>query len=107
MTKFSLLPIIGLLALSACTQTTSNYRPVYPLPFAPTPVRAPGDVDADACVAALAQQIHTSINVMSSEYSEANTLVMLGVGPRNAPYKCLSSHGVVAEITSLTDEGAL
>lgn len=105
MTKFCLLPIVGLLALSACTQTTSNYRPVYPLSFAP--VAAPADVDADACVAALAQQIHTSINVLSSEFSEANTLVMLGVGPRNAPYKCLSSHGVVAEITSMTDEGAL
>jgi hypothetical protein len=44
---------------------------------------------------------------LSVEESEANTLVMVGVGPNKAPWKCLSKDGVVAEVMSMTDEGAL
>ena len=105
MTKFSLLPIIGLLALSACSETNASYRPVYPMPV-PT-VRTGGQVDEQACLQAVARQTNASVMVLSSEFSQANSLIMVGVGPRNAPWKCLSSNGVVAEITSMTNEGAL
>ena len=33
--------------------------------------------------------------------------MMVGVGPNKAPWKCLSKNGVVAEVMSMTDEGAL
>jgi hypothetical protein len=41
------------------------------------------------------------------ETSEANNLVVVGVGPNKAPWRCLVSRGVVAEVMSMTDEGAL
>jgi len=44
---------------------------------------------------------------LSVEESEANTLVMVGVGPNRAPWKCLSKNGAVAEVSSMTDEGNL
>ena len=44
---------------------------------------------------------------MSVDPSEANTIVMVGVGPNKAHRKCLPKDGVVAEVMSMTDEGAL
>jgi hypothetical protein len=44
---------------------------------------------------------------LSVDPSEANTIVMVGVGPNKAPWKCLSKNGVVAEVMSMTDEGGL
>jgi len=32
---------------------------------------------------------------------------MIGVGPQRAPWRCLVSKGVVAEVMSMTDEGRL
>ena len=62
-----------------------------------------------ACLKAVSEQTGESdVAVLSSEYSEANSLVMVGVGPQRAPWRCLvSNDGVVAEVTSQTDEGAL
>lgn len=64
--------------------------------------------DEKACLDAVAQGTGNSeVAVLSVETSEANNLVMVGVGPQRAPWKCLVKHGVVAEIMSMTDEGAL
>ena len=64
--------------------------------------------DEQACLQAVS--IKTSngdVVTLSVETSEANTLVMVGVGPNKAPWKCLAKGGVVAEVMSMTDEGAL
>jgi hypothetical protein len=45
--------------------------------------------------------------LLGSETSEANTVVTVGVGPQRAPWRCLVSGGVVAEVMSMTDEGRL
>jgi hypothetical protein len=62
-----------------------------------------------ACLAAVAKQTaESNLVVLSSEYSEANSVVMVGVGAQRAPWRCLvSNDGVVAEITSQTNEGGL
>ncbi|WP_256439264.1 hypothetical protein [Ensifer sp. ENS06] len=39
--------------------------------------------------------------------SQANTQVIIGVGPERAKWRCLVSRGKVAEVMSLTDEGAM
>lgn len=45
---------------------------------------------------------------MSSEFSEAGTLVKVGVGPDKAPWQCIAyQDGATDGIMSLSDEGAL
>jgi hypothetical protein len=79
-------------------------------PEPPKPSRAP-DVETvtnDACLAAAKDQTGESdITVTSNEYSEANTLVMLGVGASRAPWRCLvSNDGQVAELSFEGDDSA-
>ncbi|SON53906.1 hypothetical protein HDIA_0365 [Hartmannibacter diazotrophicus] len=78
-----------------------------PLPSSPPAMRSGSQQDEAACLSAVASQTGNTVSVTSSEFSEANTLVMVGVGPQKAPWKCLVSRGRVAEVTSMTDEGAL
>ena len=105
MTRLIALPLAGLLLLPACVDTSSNapYADRLPAPA----IRTGGQVDEAACLDAVARETGNSVTLLSSEFSEANTLVMVGVGPNRAPWKCLSAKGVVAEIMSMTDEGAL
>ncbi len=63
--------------------------------------------DENACLAAVARQTNNSVSVISSDFSQANTMVMVGVGPQRAPWRCLVSGGQVAEVMSMVDEGAL
>jgi len=105
MTRLIALPLAGLLLLPACVDTPPNARPADR--FAASAIRTGGQPDEVACLDAVARETGNSVTVLSSEFSEANSLVMVGVGPNRAPWKCLSSKGIVAEITSLTDEGAL
>ena len=63
----------------------------------------------DACLAAVkAQTSGGDLDVLSTEFSEANSVVMIGVGPERAPWKCLvSNDGQVAEMSFAGDEGKL
>ena len=63
--------------------------------------------DTGACLAAVAATTNNSVTVLSSEFSEANTMIMIGVGPDRAPWRCLVSRGRVAEVMSMTNEGSL
>ena len=67
------------------------------------------DTAKSACLAAVTKETTVSdVAVLSSEFSEANSMVMVGVGPDRAPWKCLvSNDGVVSEVSSTVDEGAL
>lgn len=53
-----------------------------------------------ACLAAVSREANNGdVTVLSSEFSQANTVVMIGVGSQRAPWKCLvSSSGVVQEV---------
>ncbi|MCB1489022.1 MAG: hypothetical protein KDJ88_16395 [Bauldia sp.] len=75
---------------------------------------APGGSDVsqaaiDACLAAVKKETsEPDLAVTSSEFSEANSMVMIGVGAQRAPWKCLvSNDGTVQEISFTGDEGAL
>jgi len=66
-------------------------------------------VTNQACRVAVSKETQEKdVVVLSNEFSEANTLVMIGVGPSRAPWKCLvSNRGKVAEISFTGDEGKL
>ena len=62
----------------------------------------------DACLAAVDAETDGNVAVLSTEFSEANSMVMVGVGADRAPWKCLvSNDGTGAEISFAGDEGAL
>jgi hypothetical protein len=64
--------------------------------------------DEQACLQAVSIKTNNGdVVVLSAETSESNNLVVVGVGPQHAPWRCLVSKGVVAEVMSMTDEGAL
>jgi len=100
-------------ALSGCSETTGNsnangsgQQPPASMSSS-EPLRTGSPADESACLSAVAAQTGNSVAVLSSEFSQANTLVMVGVGSQQAPWRCLISNGVVAEVMSMTDEGAL
>ena len=64
--------------------------------------------DQQACLQAVSIKTNNGdVVVLSTETSEANNVVVVGVGPQRAPWRCLVSRGVVAEVSSQTDEGRL
>lgn len=79
---------------------------------AEAPTASSSDVSTaavDACVEAVkAETGEADVVVTSSEFSEANSIVMIGVGETRAPWKCLvSSDGSVQEVSFTGDEGSL
>ena len=96
------------LALSACSDTGSATAPSASLASVQAPAMRTGSpADEAACMNAVRQQTGNTVVVTSSEFSQANTLVMIGVGPQQAPWRCLVSGGVVQEVMSMADEGSL
>lgn len=80
----------------------------------PTPARArPGSSsvpprDRSACLQAVRRETRNrTVVILSSEFSEANNAIVVGVGPQRAKWRCLVKRGKVGEVMSLTDEGAL
>lgn len=64
--------------------------------------------DVDACEAAVMRETgNPQVRTLQTMFSEANTQVIVGVGPEAARWQCLISDGVVAGVMSMTDEGAL
>lgn len=90
----------GILALAACTADTTTGTDVS---------RSMPTIQEQACLAAVSNETNNGdVAVLSSEFSEANTAVTIGVGETRAPWRCLvSNDGVVAEVTSMVDEGFL
>lgn len=82
--------------LSACVEDTG------------AAISSPTPAD-QACLSAVAQTTGNSeVRVLSSEFSEAGTLVKVGVGPDAAPWQCIAySDGATDAIMSLTNEGSL
>ena len=66
-------------------------------------------VQEQACLAGVSNEANNGeVSVLSSEFSEANTVVMIGVGPDAAPWRCLvANDGVVAEVSFAGSEGFL
>lgn len=96
----TLLAVAASFALGACSETTSE---------SPAPAMRTGSAeDEAACERAVFDETQNENTVvLSSDFSQANTEVIIGVGPNRAKWRCLVSGGRVAEVMSLTDEGAL
>ena len=61
-----------------------------------------------ACLAAVSRETNNGeVVVLDTNSSEANNTVIVGVGKDKAKWRCLVKNGRVAEVMSLTDEGAL
>ncbi len=90
---------VCVLGLAACSADTG----------ADMSIAATPSVPEQACLAAVTNETNNSdVAVLSNEFSEANSLVMIGVGANRAPWRCLvSNDGIVAEVSSATDEGML
>lgn len=88
---------------SGCSETTS------PGTAGPAPaLRTGSPTDERACELAVTRQTNNGdVVTLSSNFSQANTEVIVGVGSDRARWRCLVSRGIVAEVMSLTDEGAL
>ena len=64
--------------------------------------------DEQACLQAVSIETNNGeVAVLETWPSEANNQVIIGVGTQRAKWKCLVKDGKVAEVMSLTDEGAL
>ena len=103
--KTHLLPFATALLLAAgCTTDSANSETPQPIMDQSVP-----KVARDACLREVARVTNnTTTVILEMIYSEANSQVKVGVGPDRAPWRCLvSNSGVVAEVMSLTNEGAL
>lgn len=89
--------LISTLFLGACTSTAEPT----------TMLRTGSTSDENACLAAVARETNATGVVLSSDFSQAATIVMVGVGPSRAPWKCLVSGGRVSEVSFDGDEGRL
>ena len=96
------LPLLGVTliasALHGCSSTGMGST---------TLMRTGSAQDERACLTAVARQTNNTVSIISSEFSQANTLVMVGVGPSRAPWRCLVSGGRVAEVSFEGSEGYL
>lgn len=99
---------LGLLALAGCAETTSQAPTPMATANAGTLDPSVSQADLGACQAAVSQQTNNGdVVALSSTFSQANSEVIVGVGPQRAKWRCLVSGGKVAEVMSLTNEGAL
>jgi hypothetical protein len=103
------LAALGLAACAAGTQTPqpAPQQPASPIPnvgFSPSVSNAA----ITACRNVLAAQTQGSIDVVGSEYSEANVVVYMTVGSNRAPWKCFTANdGRYAETEFMGSEGPL
>jgi hypothetical protein len=105
-------------ALTACGDTSAPARqpaaatpslPVQPSPF-PDVGMSPDVSNAaiSACRSKLDAETDGNIEIVGSEYSEANVVVYMVVGPQRAPWRCLTANDArYAEVEFMGSEGAL
>ncbi|WP_261192048.1 hypothetical protein [Pseudoruegeria sp. SHC-113] len=100
MTTFRLIPLAfmpAIAALSACVEESSNASAGVPTAAEQVCLR---DVTATTN--------NPDVVLLGSEFSEAGTLVRVGVGPDRAPWQCIAySDGTTAGIEFLGNEGTL
>jgi malic enzyme len=95
-------------ALAGCveeTGSTTASNPMFPnVGFSPDV----SSVAVNACRNAVDAQTDGAVEVVGSEFSQANNAVYLVVGAQRAPWRCLvSSDGVVDEVMFVGSEGSL
>ncbi|APH72651.1 hypothetical protein [Aquibium oceanicum] len=95
-------------ALAACqTDTGGN---VSQLPSSPIPEvgydAKVSNAAVESCRSALTAQTQGGVDVVASEFSQANVTIYMTVGPQRAPWKCLvSNSGAGPELEYLGTNG--
>lgn len=89
--------VLALVALSACVEDTGGSSSNMPT------------VEEQACLRDVTRSTNNGdVVLLSSEFSQAGTQVIVGVGAQRARWSCIGySDGTTADITSLTNEGTL
>lgn len=80
--KLAIAAIIAAAALSGCDTTSTANAPAV---ASPSPALRSGGVDNERiCQEAVAAQVKNTTVILSSEFSQAATEVIIGVGPQQA-----------------------
>ena len=90
---------VALMAVAGCDDGSSGGGTVAAMPTAAE----------QACLRDVARETgNPDVVLLGSEFSQAGTMVRVGVGPNAAPWQCIAySDGSTAGIMSLSDEGYL
>jgi hypothetical protein len=109
--KHTLKLVLGLAAaaaLAGCVEDTGtvSVAPVDPS-FRTTFDPSVSNAAVDACRAALEADTGSSVSVVGTEFSQANSGVFMRVGANGAPWRCLvSNDGRGPELMFMGSEGA-
>jgi ABC-type glycerol-3-phosphate transport system substrate-binding protein len=111
--KHTLKLVLGLAAaaaLAGCVEETGTTAmapsPSGP-PFITTFDPSVSNAAVDACRNALQADVGSSVNVVGTEFSQANSAVFMRVGSNGAPWRCLvSNDGRGPELMFMGSEGA-
>lgn len=98
-----------LASLTACVDDTGGMMPTSPAgpSLITTFDPAVSNTAVNVCQNTLAQQVDGAVQVVGTEYSEANVAVYMRVGSNGAPWRCLvSNDGRGASVMFLGSEGA-
>jgi hypothetical protein len=97
-----------LLGLTACVEDTGSMAPSPSgPPFITTYSPDVSNAAVDACRNALDAQTDGAVQVVGSEFSQANSAVYMRVGANGAPWRCLvSNDGRGPELMFMGSEGA-
>ncbi len=106
--KAALVSCVAILATGCESAGSGNRQP--PLSTSvPVMDESVPSVARSACLGAVSRQTaNPDVAIGNMIYAEANSEITVTVGPDRAPWRCLvSNQGVVQQVMSLTDEGAL
>lgn len=96
----------GTLALAGCVETASV--PMSSPPFITTFDASVSNAAVSSCRAELDRTTDGIVQVVGTEFSQANSAVYLVVGANRAPWRCLvSNDGSKPSLMFMGDEGAL
>ena len=106
MTRATCAVLVCVVSLSGCTTDSGQSNDLAPAPLMDESVP---QIARDACLREVRRTTNNpDVTVLEMIYSEANSQIKVGVGPDRAPWQCLvSNSGIVANVMSLTNEGAL
>ena len=106
MTRVTCAVLACVASLSGCTTDSGQSNDLAPAPLMDESVP---QIARDACLREVRRTTNNpDVTVLEMIYSEANSQIKVGVGPSRAPWQCLvSNSGIVANVMSLTNEGAL
>lgn len=106
MNRYSIGVLVAAALAAGCT---TGSGPSGNPPQAPLMDESVPQVARDACLREVQRTTNNpDLTILEMIYSEANSQLKIGVGPDRAPWQCtVSNRGEVADVMSLTDEGAL